>query len=124
MPRPPCCRSVEGSPPVALFKPAGVPAGRLESVTLSLDEFEAVRLADLEGLYQEVVAERMGVSRPTVSRILAAARRTIAEALVAGKALRIGGGPVHQGPGGADVCPRCARRRRRGRGCRGVEGSE
>jgi predicted DNA-binding protein (UPF0251 family) len=106
---------------VALFKPAGVPTCRLPSVTLSLDEFEAVRLADLEGLYQEVVAERMGVSRPTVSRILAAARRNIAEALVAGKALRIEGGPVHQGPAGAGVCPRCARRRR---GCRGAEGSE
>jgi predicted DNA-binding protein (UPF0251 family) len=66
----------------------------LEEVVLELDEMEAIRLADLEGLYQEEAAERMKVSRPTFGRIVAAARKKIAEALVAGKALRIEGGPV------------------------------
>jgi transposase-like protein len=63
-------------------------------VALSVDEFEALRLADLEGLYQDEAAIRMGVSRPTFARIVEASRRKVAEALVHGRALRIGGGPV------------------------------
>ena len=62
---------------------------------MTLDEFEAIRLADLDGLYQESAAAQMGVSRPTFSRITAAAHRKLADALVHGKALRIEGGPVH-----------------------------
>lgn len=61
---------------------------------MSLDEFEAVRLADLDGLYQEQAAEQMHVSRTTFSRIVASARRKMADAIVHGKALRIEGGPV------------------------------
>ena len=64
----------------------------LEEVVLGLDETEALRLADLEGLSHEQVGERMEVSRPTVGRILESARRKVAEALVHGKALRISGG--------------------------------
>ncbi len=60
---------------------------------MTLDEFEALRLADLEGLYQEEAARRMNVSRPTFSRIVDAARRKTADALVHGKALCIEGGP-------------------------------
>jgi predicted DNA-binding protein (UPF0251 family) len=77
-----------------VFKPAGIPARELDEVVLPLDEFEALRLADLEGLYQEQAAERMGVSRPTFGRILDAAHRKVADALVHGHALRIEGGPV------------------------------
>jgi predicted DNA-binding protein (UPF0251 family) len=66
----------------------------LDEVMLGVDEFEAIRLADLEGLYQEVAAERMGVSRQTFGRIVAAGRAKVAEALVKGKALRIEGGVV------------------------------
>ncbi len=66
----------------------------LEEVALSVDEFEALRLADLEGLYQDGAAERMGVSRATFGRIVETARRKVAEALVLGKALKIGGGVV------------------------------
>jgi predicted DNA-binding protein (UPF0251 family) len=69
----------------------------LEEVLMTLDEFEALRLADLEGLYQEKAAARMGVSRPTFSRIVESAHRKIADALVHGKALRIEGGPVRLG---------------------------
>lgn len=61
---------------------------------MTLDELEALRLADYEGLYHEQGAERMSVSRPTFGRILEAARRKTAEALVYGKSLRIEGGPV------------------------------
>ncbi len=66
----------------------------LEEVELSIDELEAIRLADLEGLYQEEAAARMGVSRATFARIVEASRRKVADALVHGHALRIGGGPV------------------------------
>ena len=59
-----------------------------------MDEFEAIRLADLEGLYQEQAAERMNVSRQTFGRIVEAARRKVAQALFDGLALRIEGGEV------------------------------
>jgi uncharacterized protein len=100
MPRPCCYRRVSGQPAASVFKPAGVPMTALDEVILTLDEFEAVRLADLEGLYQEAAADRMGVSRPTLARILDAAHGKVADALVHGKALRIEGGPVlpHHGP--------------------------
>jgi hypothetical protein len=57
-----------------------------------VDELEALRLADKEGLYQEQAAEGMHISRPTFGRIVESARRKVAEALVEGKALRIEGG--------------------------------
>jgi predicted DNA-binding protein (UPF0251 family) len=94
MPRRPCPRRVAAPPRCAYFKPAGIPMSRLEEVALSVDELEALRLADLEGLYQDGAAVRMGVSRPTFARIVEAARGKVATALVHGRALRIGGGPV------------------------------
>jgi len=94
MARPFCCRRVSGRPPAGVFKPQGIPLRDLEEVVLGLDEFEALRLADLDGHYQEQAALRMQVSRPTFSRILDSARRKVADALVHGKALRIEGGTV------------------------------
>ena len=64
---------------------------------MTLDEFEALRLADLEGLYQEQAALQMGVSRPTFSRIVESAHKKVADALVHGKAIRIEGGTVQSG---------------------------
>jgi len=94
MSRPCCLRHVNHAPAAVYFKPAGVPACTLEQVTLTLDEFEALRLADLQGLYQEPAAAQMKISRPTFARIIEVARRKVAEALIGGKALRIEGGPV------------------------------
>ncbi|TFG48537.1 MAG: DUF134 domain-containing protein [Gemmatimonadales bacterium] len=91
-----------------MFKPAGIPARALDEVVMTLDEFEALRLADPEGQYQEQAAERMGVSRSTFGRILDSARRKVAEVLIGGKALRIEGGPVHLEPQGRFRCRRCA----------------
>jgi len=68
MPRPRCCRRIAGEPACKIFKPAGTPASSLEEVVLSLEEYEAIRLADHEGLYQEDAAARMGVSRQTFGR--------------------------------------------------------
>ncbi len=89
------------------FKPAGVKLIDLDEIILSLDEVEALRLADLEGEYQELVAEKMEVSRQTVGRILANAHKKIADALVRGKAIRLEGGQVEcQGDGCCcDKCP-------------------
>jgi len=95
VPRPCCPRRVAGRPAVSIFKPIRIPVDQLEEVVMTLDEFEAIRLADLEGHYQEKAAETMHVSRPTFSRIVESAHRKIADALVHGKALRIEGGPVH-----------------------------
>lgn len=77
-----------------IFKPIGIPVRELEEVLMTLDEFEAIRLADLDGLYQEQAASKMNVSRATFSRIVDSARRKVADALVHGKALRIEGGVV------------------------------
>jgi hypothetical protein len=85
-------------------------------VALTLDEFESLRLADLEGLYQEDAAGRMGVSRATFGRIVESARRKVAEALVRGKALRIEGGAV-AGADGPRRCPQCAGRSNGERTC-------
>ena len=92
MPRPPKCRRVAFLPNVTYFKPTGIPLRALEEVQLSVEEAEAIRLKDMEGLEQEQCAERMSISRPTFQRVLESARRKIAEALLHGKAIRIQGG--------------------------------
>ncbi len=92
MARPRNCRRVGCMPESNYFKPRGIPLSMLEEVILNVDEFEALRLADLEGLYQEQAAEKMKVSRPTFGRIIDAAHKKVAEALVKGKALKIEGG--------------------------------
>lgn len=79
-------------PQATYFKPAGVPLRALEDVALTVEEAEAIRLRDLEGLEQEQCAERMHISRPTFHRVLQAARRKLADVLVNGKALHIQGG--------------------------------
>ena len=115
MPRPVQTRTIEFVPRVTFFKPAGIPRIELEEVALTLDELEAVRLADLNGLYQEKAAPKMDISRSAFARILESARRKIADALVHGKSLKLEGGPVQAGPGRAGVCPRdCPCRHRKG----------
>jgi uncharacterized protein len=94
MPRPKRCRRIAGPLERVVFKPAGVPTSTLPEVVLELDELEAIRLADFEGLYQEQAAERMNVSRQTFGRIVATARKKVAQVLVEGQSLRIEGGSV------------------------------
>ena len=90
---------------------------------MGLDGLEALRLADLEGLYQEAAAEHMGVSRPTFARILARAHAAVAEALVVGKVLVIGEAPVVEGASEPIPCPIHWGGRRRGRTPRGGRGT-
>jgi uncharacterized protein len=92
MVRPRKCRMVTTTPKVDYFKPRGVPLRDLNEVRLSVEELEALRLVEVEGLEQEEAAELMNVSRQTFGRILSTAWRTVAQAVVLGMALRIEGG--------------------------------
>ena len=69
MARPVKCRRIRCAPATRYFKPQGIPLRNLEEIVLGLDELEAMRLADLEGLYQAEAAAQMGVSRQTISLI-------------------------------------------------------
>jgi predicted DNA-binding protein (UPF0251 family) len=95
MSRPFKCRRVEFLPNVTYFKPVGIPLRDIEEVCLSVEEAEAIRLKDLEGLDQEQGAGKMNTSRPTFQRILVSARGKIAGAVLNGKAVRIEGGNFH-----------------------------
>lgn len=100
MSRPVSRRKVCHPPLYSYFKPLSEKAPAQEEVILSIDELEAIRLADHEGFYQEKAAARMGVSRQTFGRIIESARRKIATAIVSGKAIRIEGGEIEvQGRG-------------------------
>ncbi|NMB41118.1 MAG: DUF134 domain-containing protein [Firmicutes bacterium] len=89
MSRPKKCRRVGFIPENQYFYPR---QHCLEEVLVFIEEIEAVRLADLEGLEQAAAAEKMNISRGTFQRIVYSARKKIAEALVYGKAIRIEGG--------------------------------
>jgi predicted DNA-binding protein (UPF0251 family) len=94
MPRPCRCRRIRCNPGTNYFKPRGIPLDSLEEVNLALDELEAVRLADLEGLYQENAAKKMNISRQTFGNIIEKAHKKIADVLLNAKALKIEGGIV------------------------------
>lgn len=120
MPRPRKCRRVCALPERRQFAPVGGEIG--EAVVLTVDEYEAVRLIDMERLTQEQCAGRMDVSRATVQQIYDTARGKLAAALVEGKALRIEGGDYRLCDGTGPNCggEHC-RRHKHGEGgrCRG-----
>jgi predicted DNA-binding protein (UPF0251 family) len=107
MARPRNCRRVGSIPESNYFKPRGIPLSQLEEVVLTVDECEAIRLADLESLYQEQAAEKMQVSRQTFGRIIESAHKKVAEALVKGKALKIEGGEFQMAPMRRFKCSDC-----------------
>ncbi len=107
MARPRNCRRVGSIPQSTYFKPRGIPLTMLEEVILTVDECEAIRLADLESLYQEQAAERMKVSRQTFGRIIESAHKKVAEALVKGKALKIEGGQFEMTSMRKFMCSNC-----------------
>lgn len=91
MARPTKCRRIETIPEVTSFRPCGK-GNNIDEVVLTLEELEAIRLKDKEGLEQKDCAVRMEISRPTFQRILTTAREKIAEALTEGKMIRFAGG--------------------------------
>jgi predicted DNA-binding protein (UPF0251 family) len=97
MGRPKKCRWVETEPGVTFFKPRGIPLRSLQQIVITVDELEAMRLADYLEMTQEEAAQRMQVSRPTVTRMLSRAHRAVADALAHGKAICIQGGDYRVG---------------------------
>jgi len=98
MARPVKPRWIGFNPPGVWYLPQPLPPRPAGLTSLTIDELEAVRLSDHEGLAQEEAARKMNVSRPTFGRILAQARGKIAEALVHGKGFGIEGGVVQFHP--------------------------
>jgi predicted DNA-binding protein (UPF0251 family) len=95
MPRPKSDRIVSEPPLYTEFKPIGVAGISLKQILLSLDEYEASRLADYRGLSHEEAADEMNISRSTFSRLIEQARKKIADFLIHGKLLTIDGGNIH-----------------------------
>ena len=89
MPRPKRRRRLRGTPQAVFYKPQGVPLRSLETVEISLEEFEALRLRYVEKLDQIQCAKQMHTSQSTFQRILAGTLESVGEAIVNGKAIRI-----------------------------------
>ena len=107
MPRPQRQRRICALPENQRFGPLPGPADG--EVTLTLDEYETIRLMDGRGLTHEQCADVMRISRTTVTEIYASARRKLAEMVVNGRQLAIGGGHVslcdHTSPCDCCACP-------------------
>ena len=108
MSRPFKCRALAASRESNYFKPRGIPLAELQEVILTVDEFEAVRLADLEGLYQEEAAKKMKISRQTFGNIISSAHRKIADAIINGKAVKIEGGVYTRAEKRMFICEECS----------------
>jgi predicted DNA-binding protein (UPF0251 family) len=89
MPRPKLCRRVKFNPDITYFKPQGVRMSELEIVEINHEEIESYRLRYIEGLDQKEAAKKMATSASTYQRILSAAHKKIAEAIIKGKAIKI-----------------------------------
>lgn len=97
MPRQKKCRMIEYPPIYDGYRPIGIGKDLVDIVSLQLEEYEAIRLADYENLRQEESAKCMQVSRPTFTRIYNSARKKIAQAFVEGKMLLFEGGDINVG---------------------------
>ena len=112
MPRPRKFRCTECEPNSCYFKPKGIPLRYLKEIFIGLDELEAIRLADGEGLYHQDAARKMKISRATFGRILEGARHKIAEAILKGKALKLEAPPSEKGGSDESLFSRSGERRR------------
>jgi uncharacterized protein len=108
MPRPRRFRKVGTKPKSMFFKPQGIPVRNLEHVHLSMDEIEAIKLKNIEGIDMTEGAKKMKISKSTFQRIIKEANRKIADGIINGKAIKIinlntmpnfdGTGPKGEGP--------------------------
>lgn len=104
MPRPRKWRKVCCMPSVNRFGPLGGCKNEEDAIQMTVDEYETIRLIDLEGMNQEACAAHMNVARTTVQGIYLEARRKLAKALVDGKVLLIDGGDYHLCDGNEVSC--------------------
>ncbi len=115
MPRPMKWRKVCCLPEINKFGPLDTSANAEDYVIMTVDEYETIRLIDLEGFTQEECATKMNVARSTVQGIYNEARKKIAESLVNGKVLLIEGGEYRLCDGFGNGCGRGCRIHRHGR---------
>ncbi|MBT4033777.1 MAG: DUF134 domain-containing protein [Candidatus Marinimicrobia bacterium] len=87
-------RRIASPPRFGNFKPSGIPRISLKQVVITLDEYEAFRLADFEGYDHLEASVQMDISRPTFSRLIEKARSKVAHAIVEGLELVIEGGNI------------------------------
>jgi len=92
MPRPQKNRKVCNPPKMQGFKPYGIAICETEHIIMQYDEYETIKLVNYDNLPQDEAAERMEVSRPTLTRIYNSALKKIAQAFVEGKSIIIEGG--------------------------------
>jgi len=117
VPRPRKIRNINSWPGAVYFKPRGIPLAHLEVISLTLEEYEAMRLYDSEGMDQTEAAAKMGISRATFGRIINSAHKKVADALRYGRAIGIEGGDYRFTPApGRGGGQRMRRGRGRGRG--------
>jgi uncharacterized protein len=134
MVRPRKTKNVDFEPEVTYFKPQSVPLRAMKEVELTVEELEALRLANIEKLSQEDAAVKMNVHQSTFQRTLTRACEKVTDALVNGKAIKIEGGnykmvgrnrnfgrgrmggPLSAGPGGNCKCPKCGHEQQHTRG--------
>jgi predicted DNA-binding protein (UPF0251 family) len=109
MSRPIKSRHVNILPSATYFKPRGIPLAFLEEVTLTIDECEALRLADLKAYSHEKAAAKMKISRATFGRVIEKARFNVVDAIVNGKAILIEGGNFRIGNNFHIKCQKCNR---------------
>lgn len=102
MPRPQRCRKVCTEPDYIVFSPDGIPNS--ETVTLTYDEYEAIRLVDLMQLTHNEAAAHMEVARTTLTEVYNTARNKIADSIINGKALNVCGGNYRICKGGSEIC--------------------
>ena len=88
-------RLVKEPPLYTSFKPTGVPKGDMVRIILTLDEYEAIKLADYKGFDHADAALEMEISRSTFSRLVMKAREKVAKFIIDGCELNIDGGDIH-----------------------------
>ncbi|MFA0814390.1 MAG: DUF134 domain-containing protein [Anaerofustis sp.] len=111
MARPRKWRQVCCLPENSKFGPIGTRISEIGHIVMSVDEYETIRLIDLQGFTQEQCAEQMNIARTTVQRIYDEARKKLADSLVNGKVLLIEGGDYRLCEGDEPTC-RCGGCRR------------
>ena len=109
MSRPRKSRRICRMPEIYAIAPLGTLPPSVESVIMTIDEYESIRLLDLEGLTQEECATQMQISRASVATIIESARRKLSEVLVCGKVLYIRGGEVFLCENRGACCGKCGK---------------